>query len=342
MTAYAFLTHAGSQIGLGHVRRCLALARCLPCRGAPADFVISPDQAVRRLVEGSGFGVAEVDWEDDLPATVRAVRETGADVVVVDSYAATSALFEALRATVDHVVAVDDMADRSLPVDVVINGGVGAELLPYASAEDTVFLLGPEYALIDSAYAQVPVRHERDRIGRVLVTVGGGLQLAALRSAVAPVAAALDGVVLDVGAGPYADAAAVVGGMVGRAVNHAVVHGAVSDLRPLMLQADVAVSGAGMTLYELAATATASVMVLTGANQWSNVRGFEQAGAALFAGTASSAELATALEGRLRELAVNVRLRTALGSAARRLVDGQGALRVARTLACDRRARRSP
>jgi len=343
MTAsHVFLTHGGSRIGLGHVRRCLALAQCLSVRGATVAFLISPDQGVRRLVEGRGFGVTELVWEADFPATVRTVRETGAKAVVVDSYAATTALFEALRATVDQVTAVDDLADRFLPVDVVINGGVSAQSLPYAHAESTLLLLGAQYALIDTAYAEAPARDARDRIERVLVTLGGGLQPEALRSAVDAVDAVLDGVVVDVTAGPYTDAVAIVDGMVRRPANRAVVHGPISDLRPLMLKADVAVSGAGMTLYELAATATPSVMVLTGANQWHNVRGFEQAGAALFAGVANSSELRTALERRLRELAGKMTLRIALSAAARRLVDGQGAQRVARAMVCDRSARRSP
>ncbi len=343
MTAsHVFLTHGGPGIGLGHVRRCLALARCLTARGAAVAFVISPDQAVRGFVEKGGFCVAELVWEADFPAAIRTVRETGADTVVVDSYAATTALFEALRATVDSVAVIDDLADRSLPVDVVINGGVGTESLPYARIGTTLFFLGPQYALIDTAYAEAPVRRARDRVERVLITVGGGVHAAALRSAMTAVDAALDGIVTDVIAGPYADTAAVVAGMVWRPTNRVVIHGPVSDPRPLMLEADVAVSGAGMTLYELAATGTPSVMILAGANQCRNVRGFEQAGAALFAGEADSPDLGAALGGRLRELVVDRRLRTALGTSARRLVDGQGALRLARAMTPERSARRSP
>jgi UDP-2,4-diacetamido-2,4,6-trideoxy-beta-L-altropyranose hydrolase len=343
MTAtHVFLTHGGPGIGLGHVRRCLALARCLSARGAAVTFIISPDQAVKRLVEASGFGVAELPWEVDFPAAIRTARDLGADAVVVDSYAATTAMFEALRATVEQVAVIDDLADRPLPVDVVINGGVSAESLTYAHTEATLLLLGPQYALIDTAYAVAPMSRARARIERVLVTLGGALQTPALRSAVAAVDAALGSVIVDVVAGPYADAAAVVGDVVRCPTNRVVVHGPVSDLRPLMLEADVAVSGAGMTLYELAATATPSVMVLTAANQRLNVKGFVQAGAALFAGEANSVELGTAVESRLRELVASMKLRAALGTAARRLVDGQGALRLARAMAGDWSARRSP
>lgn len=334
-----FLTHGGSRIGLGHVRRCLALAGSLSVRGAKVTFVVSPDEAVRRLVESSGFGVTEVAWEADFPSAVRSVRETGADTAVVDSYAATAPLFEALRATVDQVVAVDDLADRALPVDVVVNGGVGAQSLRYRLSENRLLLLGPEYALIAAEYAEAPVRRTHDRIERVLVMLGGSVHRETLQAALAAADSVLEGVVVDVVAGPYAGAAAVDGVMRGRG-NRTVVHGPVSDLRPLILRADVAVSGAGMTLYELAATATPSIMVLTASNQSLNVRGFEQAGAAIFGGASDSHDLGAALECRLRELAHDPQLRTRLGSSARRLVDGQGAARVARELAGTPSARR--
>ncbi|HKX04477.1 MAG TPA: UDP-2,4-diacetamido-2,4,6-trideoxy-beta-L-altropyranose hydrolase, partial [Methylomirabilota bacterium] len=285
---HVFLTHGSSRIGLGHVRRCLALAGSLSGRGEEVTFVVSPDEAVRRLVESSGFGVTEVPWEADYPSAVRSVREAGADTVVVDSYAATAPLFEALRATVDQVVAVDDSADRPLPVDVVINGGVGAPSLRYRLSENRLLLLGPEYALIAAEYAEAPVRRTSDRIERVLVVLGGSLHQKTLSVALAAADSVLEGVVVEVVVGPYAGSAGVVDGAMRGRGNRAVIHGPVSNLRPLILQADVALCGAGMTLYELAATATPSIMVLTASNQSLNVRGFEQAGAAIFGGASDS------------------------------------------------------
>jgi len=337
---HVFLTHGGSRIGLGHVRRCLALAGSLSVRGEAITFVVSHDEGVRRLVESGGFEVTEVAWEADFPSAVRSVREIGADTVVVDSYAATAPLFEALGAAVDQVVAVDDLADRPLPVDVVVNGGAGAQSLRYRFSENRLLLLGPDYALIAGEYAEAPVRRTHDRIERVLVVLGGGVHTKTLRTALAAADAALEGVVVEVVAGPYAGTSAVADGALRGPGNRAVIHGPVTDLRPLILKADVAVSGSGMTLYELAATATPSVMVLTASNQSLNVRGFEQAGAALFGGASDSHDLGSALEYRLRELAHDPQLRTRLGSSARRLVDGQGAARVAREVAGTPSARR--
>jgi spore coat polysaccharide biosynthesis predicted glycosyltransferase SpsG len=302
-------------------------------------FVLGRDAVVARSVARAGFHVIRASWETDLSAAISAVQESGPDTVVVDSYLATPAFFHALRAVTGQVVAVDDLADRALPVDVVVNGGVGATELDYGSAGAGLLLLGPQYALIDVAYAEAPARRHRDRVERVLVTLGGSLQREALQAAVSAVDVALDDVVVDVIAGPYAGPAAALEGAVRRPGNRATIHAYVPDPRPLMLQADVAISAGGMTLYELAATATPSIMVLTVANQGPNVRGFERAGAAVFAGVADDPEVRPALEGRLRELARDPARRAALAACGRRLVDGQGTWRVGRALAGSPRAR---
>lgn len=330
----AFVTHGGPGIGLGHVKRCLALARSLSAQGADVIFLVGPDESVSRLVERSGFGVSPLEWEGNPSGARRALQALGASTVVVDSYAAMAELFDALRPVAAQIVAVDDVADRYLPVDVVINGGVGAESLPYRAAPDTLFLLGPQYALIDPRYATRPDRGPRERIQRVLVALGGSPHTTAARMAVTAADAVLDGVVVDVVLGPYAGSAAAMNGAVRRRANRAVVHGYLPDLRALMLEADVAIAGGGMTLYELAATATPSVTVMTEPNQARNVEGFERAGAAVYAGRAEARELGQRLEAELRRLAEDPVLRKGLGAAGRRLVDGEGTLRVARELAC--------
>ena len=46
----AFITHGGPTIGLGHVRRCLALGRALTEIGGEVTFFLSPDEGLAALV----------------------------------------------------------------------------------------------------------------------------------------------------------------------------------------------------------------------------------------------------------------------------------------------------
>ncbi|MFI5281186.1 MAG: UDP-2,4-diacetamido-2,4,6-trideoxy-beta-L-altropyranose hydrolase [Gemmatimonadales bacterium] len=334
-----FLTVGGAQIGLGHVKRCLALAQALASEGADIAFVLSPDPDVARIVERSGFPVIQRAWESGPSAACAVVSELGADVVIVDAYVARTEHFQALRHLAAQLVAIDDTAERRLPVDVVVNVGAGTEAVPYRVPAGTTLLLGSRYALVDPAYAKPPARIYGTRVERVLVTLGGSVHPEALRAVVAAVDAVFEGACLHVVVGPFGNAAAIDGAArPGR--NRVTTHGHVPGLGPLMLDADLAVTGAGVTLYELAATATPAVMVMTEPNQARNVAAFESAGAALFAGPASAPDLGARLRTAVTRLAGDRSVRAALGAAGRLLVDGQGAIRVARELASMPGARR--
>jgi len=327
-----FLTHGGPAIGLGHVARCLSLARALAADGARVLFLIGREVRVTSLVERAGFDVVETDWESAETAAREAVVGLRPETLVVDSYAVSSALLDSLRPLVCQLVAIDDIADRSLPVHTVVNGAAGAERLGYRGGlPETVYLLGPRYALLDPAYAEAPERKTRPSVERVLVTLGGGSHPAALQP-VMRAALSLDTAAVDLVVGPFA--ADGVPGVIESA--RVVVHRRVPMLRRLMLEADVAVSGAGMTLLELAATATPTVFLTLAPNE-SNSSAFERAGAALAAGSADAPDCGAAVALHLKRLAGDPVLRESLGASARRLVDGQGALRVARAIAAGRR-----
>ncbi len=336
-----FVTHGGAQIGLGHVKRCLALAKALSEEGDAVTFIVSPDSTTARFIEGAGFSVFPCAWEERPAALHGAAGASDVDTVVVDAYIARIEHFEALRSVAPQLVAIDDTAQRRLPVDVIVNVGAGTESLRdvYDACEHTRLLLGSRFALLDPVYEKAPVRSRRTRVERVLVTLGASVHAHALRSAIAAVDAALQGVDIGVVAGPFG----APGGVSGAATsgrNRVIDYGSLPELRSVMLEADLAVTGAGVTLSELAATATPAVMVQTEPNQARNVSAFEKAGAAIFAGPAGAADLHAKVLTVVRHLAGDADLRAQLGSEGRRLIDGQGARRVARELMSLATARR--
>jgi UDP-2,4-diacetamido-2,4,6-trideoxy-beta-L-altropyranose hydrolase len=327
-----FITHGGPRIGLGHVKRCLALAKALAREGAEVAFVASPDPGVARVITSAGFDVVQRAWEGDPAAASEALGDPGADTVIVDAYTARPEHFEALRPRAGQLVAIDDTGERRLPVDAVVNVGAGTETLEYKVAPGTTLLLGPRYALLDPIYAEAPARSARARVERVLVTLGGSVHVDALRAVVAAVDEVVDRARVDVAIGPFGGTA-VLDGATHPGRNHIVPYGTLPDLRSLMLEADLAVTGAGVTLYEAAATATPVVMVMTARNQQRNVAAFERARAALSAGQIAEPGLPARVRAAVARLVGDPALRTSLGAAGRRLVDGAGAHRVAEALA---------
>jgi UDP-2,4-diacetamido-2,4,6-trideoxy-beta-L-altropyranose hydrolase len=327
-----FVTESGPTIGLGHLSRCAALCRAAVAGGARASFLVPEHAVIRPFLRGVGAQVLRSPWPAD-PAGARAsLAELAPDVIVVDSYTATPEFLDSLRAMAP-VVAVDDMADRLLPVDVVVNGGAGAETLAYHRQAGTTYLLGPQYALLDPAFAATPGRGPADRARRVLVCLGGGRQVDVGVTALAAVDRALRGCVVDVTVGASGTTGWELDGAAREMRNLVVIHRDRFGLRQLMLRADLAVSGAGVTLLELAATATPAVAIALADNQLPNFEAFAKAGVALGAGAAGDPDLGGAIEMGVTRLASDGALRVAMGARGRALVDGQGASRVAQRLA---------
>ncbi len=324
-----FVTHGGARIGLGHVKRCLALAKALAEKEIKIEFITSPDRTTSQFIQWAGYSVRQHSWEGSPDRLYAAIGET-ANFVIVDAYTASTAHFKALRPRAICLVAIDDLADRRLPVDVIVNVGAGTETLEYIALAHTKLLRGSRYALLDPAYADEPKR-ERDSVERVLVTLGGSVHPEALHAAIAAVDGVLEHVEIGVVPGPFASPDTAVEAVKTKR-NRVLDYGHLPDLRPVMLGVDLAVTGAGVTLSEIAATATPAVMVLTEPNQARNVAAFEEAGAALFAGAAAEPGLSARIRAAVIQLAADADLRGTLGKAGRGLVDGQGARRVAHEL----------
>jgi spore coat polysaccharide biosynthesis predicted glycosyltransferase SpsG len=300
------LAEAGRGVGLGHLRRCQALATALTASGA----------AVELLVAGEGWEPApatRLDWLDDAAALRATLRARRPDAIVVDSYRAGAALLRDLGTQTARVVAVDDLADRDLPVSIVVNGGWHAPRLAYRTLPETVRLLGSQYALLDPVYAEPARRPPGSGIRRVLITLGGDAGAEPLRAAVAAVERVIPTAALDVAVGGWAAA--------GLAIDGATVHRGPASLRPLIVGADLVVSGGGMTLYECLAAGAPVVALVMADNQRPNV--VEMARAGLIVDGEPS------LEDAVAQIASDRGLRRKLATLGREAVDGRGATRVA-------------
>ncbi len=151
------LTEVGRGPGLGHFRRCMALGLAAVELGAHARLLVAGDVPVEPSRDGRRrLEFEPCNWLERSDVGVAALDHGPADVVIVDSYAATAAFLESLGARVPCAVLLDDLADRATPVDVVVNGGFHAPQLRYRGKPDGVYLLGPRYAL--------PSRSGRPRI----------------------------------------------------------------------------------------------------------------------------------------------------------------------------------
>jgi spore coat polysaccharide biosynthesis predicted glycosyltransferase SpsG len=100
----------------------------------------------------------------------------------------------------------------------------------------------------------------------------------------------------------------------------------------LMHDVDLAVTGGGQTPYELAATQTPALGIQLGDDQRLNLQRLEEAGVLRSLGQADDPGLEARYKAAVGELVDRQDLRRSMSEAGRRLVDGQGASRVAETI----------
>ncbi len=318
-----FRVAGGPRVGFGHIRRCWTLANQLEQEEREILFTADSEQAVSVLTR-AGFST-RLETPGGLETTVGLLGKSPEKTLCVADDPALGPEQLKLLADVVPTVCIDDTADRFFPVDCVVNGSAGIERRSLRGRPDTQFLLGAGYILLRPEFAEPPRRLFSKSIGRVLLLAGGGEADRFIRKSLETVFVSLGDVRVDLVVGPFGTVPDGIPASVG-------IHREPPDIRPLMLQADLAISAGGQTLYELAAAAAPTIGIQTAENQKPNLDGLSEAGAIVFIGGSESADFAARLKRTLHQLSDDPGIRQTLGEGGRKTVDGNGTERVARHL----------
>lgn len=304
--------------GLGHVSRCSAYADEWSRRGGRVVWVLDGDEAASGLIQ-PGQEVRLTLWQDDAAG---ALSDPGAAVTIVDSYTAPAGVREALAAMGGETVFIDDLWQR-WPAGRVVHPAPD-QRPPEAPAAhpDSVWLVGPGWHPLRGPFVDLPPRGPtRERVERVLVVFGGG-DLRKAGSAMADLAHAVwpDAAVdLVLGAGQERPATPP----------HLTVHQALDAgaMARLMQDVDVAISGAGQTIFELARCGTPTVMVGIADNQRANLEQWPSLCGFIDAGSWDGADLQDRVRNGLFALH-SAGPRQDISARASGIVDGQGVRRL--------------
>lgn len=332
---------AGSRMGSGHLMRCLALGQAWQKAGGRVTFLTHCEG--RALAERiTSHGIQFVPLKEphpgpsDLETTLSLLGQMDCGWLAADGYHFAPDYQRAVRKSGHRLLVIDDTACwPEYDTDVLLNQNINAQALAYQVNPDARLLLGTQYALLRSEFFPWQGWRRRvPRLGRrVLVTMGGAdpdnvtqkvmeaLNLVGL--------AGLEAKVVVGPANPRLDA-------LRRAAASATVNLEIldnpNDMPGLMAWADVAVSGAGSTCWELAYMGLPSILLVLAENQEAVAQGMADAGAAVNLGCASRVSWEHTREA-VEELLQDAQRCRAMSVSARRLVDGGGGVRVVQALA---------
>lgn len=262
---------ASPSTGLGHLSRCLALAEEFAARGHEPVLMANLgdlDWARRQVAD---LGLASVPGPTTPSGMVIAAATHGLDLAVLDSYDLDPACAGALRRTGVPVMAIVDGDTRGQRADVYVDPNLDAERAPVAVPSEAILLAGVRYALLRDRV----LRRRPPRPRAPVATPGSPSVLCFFGGTDARDAAALvTGVLLETGramrvtavAGGERGRSALAGLRTGRSQSLTVIDPA-DDLPRLVLEADLVVTAAGTSMWELLCLGAPVAVVWVAANQ---------------------------------------------------------------------------
>lgn len=301
---------AGPGVGMGHVLRLAALAEVAPAYAAQPCFVLGDEPSAHTVVTRRGFPwVTTAEWQ-------RLVRRQ--DAIVVDGYRFDDAYIDDCARRCSRSALIDEHRGGRPPVDIVVNPTTTPRHQGAARR-----LQGPDFALVRAEFR----RFRRHRAGgdRVVVTFGGA-DHGAWSAHFAELAGRTGRWQVTMLLGPAAPV--VQAGPAVRTVRDP------QDVAAVLSAADVVVSAAGGTVWELLCMGLPTVVVPTVDNQWPVARTVEESHAGRVLWTAGDEQ---SFSGHLAALA-DRQVAACLSGRALAAVDGRGAARVAAAVLAGGRA----
>ena len=268
MTSFVFFADCGTSAGLGHIRRCAALAAALIKQDQDCSFNAEHDEA-RAFLR---------DHLPDMPHADYSANGLPADtIMVMDSYTLPNDRYEVLCKQATQSVLIDDLSDRSLHCDIHLNHNIFAEAMNHAKITASHRLLGPRYFLVDAALP--PLRHLAQRDG-ILITFGGTDDGRMAAQAARAIRDAGVTATLILAVSPLCDVHASAAALLREDSSITVQHGAV--MAELMKQCRLYVGGAGQTNLEALSAGLSITIVQTADNQAANISALAEYGEAVF------------------------------------------------------------
>lgn len=328
-------TYGGHQRGMGHIYQSRALADELVQAGARVQFIVPNIPAGVHKLREWGMDVLEIPYESTdekkISQIERQMAGEGIDVAIVDILESATPLMCYMANKADLLVSLDDIGDGRVWADLLINiihhpsRPAGAHYREINDLNHVV--LRPEFHKAHQRDKVIP-----DTVRKLLVSQGGSDTFGGLIQLAEALEMLPEQVEVHLLVGPaflHDDPLAAIIARVGRRF---VLQRDVRDMAGLMQQMDLAITGGGKTLFELASVGVPFIV--------STEEPRELETAAIVARDVLCENLglrrevgAARIAQTVRRLVADREQRLAMSRSGKEAVDGRGAMRSVRQIA---------
>jgi UDP-2,4-diacetamido-2,4,6-trideoxy-beta-L-altropyranose hydrolase len=315
------LAKGGKNIGLGHLGRCVSIC-----------------QAFKKLCTSSikFYGLTDESeiWIKNVAPTLESRTFKGEpNLLIVDIGNVLDmhqkAVIERLKPRL--ILGIHDVGKFEIEANYILNGAVYAAVSNYTHLPEAKTLLGPKFQPLRQEFWSPKKKTISDRITNVVVCLGGGDNVGASIRLYEIARMVFSDAVFNVVVGPYAEAPIGIGDLT--------IHRSPKNISSLINSCDIAISGAGQILYELAALGIPTVALPIADNQVPNIEYFEKMGLMLMAPKIEDAMFNDVTLEKMFILQSDYERRVSVSLNMQRIVDGRGALRIAKSILSDDRLR---
>lgn len=312
-------TEGGGETGMGHISRCLSLYQAFEMRGYFPQFIINGNESVVSAVSGTRYQL--FDWIAEVDKTITLLQDAG--IVLIDSYKCPAFLYQLIKNESKTVVYIDDNLRLEYPSGIVVNGVMGAEQLGYKKRDDIDYLLGAQYAFLRSSFWNVPLKEIKPEIKSIFISCGGndnGLSVRIVKLVSEQFPWIYPSIIVkDINSPEISELkhyAQVLDGL------------SADEMKALMGNADLAITAAGQTTYELCRIGTPFVALLTADNQAYSIGNFFKQGLVQEVIDPYNPAFDTMLVNQINYL-LDTETRKAISSKMQTAIDGSGSLKLA-------------
>jgi UDP-2,4-diacetamido-2,4,6-trideoxy-beta-L-altropyranose hydrolase len=195
-----FRVDASLRIGVGHVMRCLTLARVLKDNGINVEFICRKHEGnLIDKIHLEGFITHELELPEksivndtlfhshwlgvtqliDAKECINILQSTKVDWLVVDHYGIDIDWEQGLKRYCSNLMVIDDLADRNHKCDILLDQTFGRSKKDYSAltSKDCRLLLGSQYALLRPEFAKWRSysleRRSNQQFKQLLISMGG-------------------------------------------------------------------------------------------------------------------------------------------------------------------------
>ena len=329
-----FCVDGGSEMGMGHVYRSLAVARELTKIVPHTDvcFLMRADlpEGVQHIAR-AGYPirvapVGDVHTDTDVDVIIGVIRDYSPNIIINDRPFLEDDYLGALAglgaSTINLVDSLDDIEKPSKLASIII------ATMQEGEVELDDYHAGPAFAILRDSFQnkadQTMATPEEGR--KIVVSFGGSdpqnLTMKAL--------SALDGVAdvsVTVVLGPAYGYRSELDALVAKLSVKPEILKNVEHMADILFESDVVLCSGGMTVFEIAALGRPGIVLCQNAREWERMEGFARYGTIVHLGLGTDVSEET-IQKNAEELVKDRDRRRRMSDAGARLVDAQGASRV--------------